>query len=157
MTLKQFQNLKIGDIVVAKLVNSKQSRVNPVTNIDRENLKLHIGKNGKWRSYLQFEVLTADYTEQQKVRRQILFNMPYLLLTFLIKEKVLDSFLDGSSKYAHDKKINLESFYTKLRLPSMAIECTLIWRHTKEGHHFWQKLNNKYKSIWEMSDYQYTY
>lgn len=42
----------------------------------------------------------------------------------------------------------------------------LIWRHTKEGHHFWQKLNNKYKSIWEMndsgallllSDYQYTY
>lgn len=105
-------------------------------------------------------------TEQQKVRRQILFNMPYLLLKFLIKEKVLDSFLDGSSKYAHDKKINLEPFYTKLRVPSMAIECTLIWRHTKEGHHFWQKLNNKYKSIWEMndsgallllSDYQYTY
>lgn len=29
----------------------------------------------------------------------------------------------------------------------MTIECTLIWRHTKEGHHFWQKLNNKYKSI----------
>ena len=28
-------------------------------------------------------------TEQQKVRRQILFNMPYLLLTFLIKERVL--------------------------------------------------------------------
>ena len=27
MTLEQFQNLKIGDIVVAKLVNSKQSRV----------------------------------------------------------------------------------------------------------------------------------
>lgn len=32
-------------------------------------------------------------TEQQKVRRQILFNMPYLLLTFLIKEKVLSSYL----------------------------------------------------------------
>lgn len=105
-------------------------------------------------------------TEQQKVRRQILFNMPYLLLTFLIKEKVLDSFLDGSSKYVHDKKINLESFYTKLRVPSMAIECALIWRHTKEGHHFWQKLNDKYRSIWEMndsgallllSDYQYAY
>jgi hypothetical protein len=153
MTLEQFQNLKIGDIVVAKLVNSKQSRVNPVTNIDRGNLKLHIGKSGKWRSYLQFEVLTADHvvkwikrrTEQQKVRRQILFNMPYLLLTFLIKEKVLDSFLDGSSKYAYYKKINLELFYTKLRVPSMAIEYTLIWRHTKEGHRFWQKLNNKYK------------
>ena len=60
-------------------------------------------------------------TEQQKVRRQILFNMPYLLLTFLIKEKVLDSFLDGSSKYAHDNKINLESFYRILRIPDTAI------------------------------------
>lgn len=105
-------------------------------------------------------------TEQQKVRRQILFNMPYLLLTFLIKEKVLDSFLDGSSKYAHDNKINLESFYRILRIPDTAIECTLIWRYTKEGHHFWRKLHNKYKNIWEMndsgallllSDYQYTY
>ena len=46
-------------------------------------------------------------TEQQKVRRQILFNMPYLLLTFLIKEKVLDSFFFFFSKYAHDKKIKL--------------------------------------------------
>ena len=36
MTLEQFQNLKIGDIVVAKLVNSKQSRVNPVTNLTEE-------------------------------------------------------------------------------------------------------------------------
>lgn len=105
-------------------------------------------------------------TEQQKVRRQILFNMPYSLLTFLIKEKVLDSFLDGSSKYAHDNKINLESFYTKLRVPSIAIECTLIWRHTKEGQYFWKRLDDKYKSIWEMndssalllrSDYWYTY
>lgn len=28
-------------------------------------------------------------TKKQKARRQILFNMPYLLLTFLIKEKDL--------------------------------------------------------------------
>lgn len=91
-------------------------------------------------------------TEQQKVRRQILFNMPYSLLTFLIKEKVLDSFLDGSSKYVHDSKINIEPFYTKLRVPSIAIEYTLIWVHTKEGHTFWQKLNDKYKSIWKMND-----
>lgn len=105
-------------------------------------------------------------TEQQKVRRQILFNMPYSLLTFLIKEKVLDSFLDGSSKYAHDNKINLESFYTKLRAPDTAIVCTLIWVHTKEGQYFWKELDDKYKNIWEMndsgallllSDYQYTY
>lgn len=86
-------------------------------------------------------------TEQQKVRRQILFNMPYLLLTFLIKEKVLDSFLDSSSKYAHDNKINPESFYRILRIPDMAIEYTLIWRYTKEGYHFWRKLHNKYKNI----------
>lgn len=29
MTLEQFQNLKIGDIVVAKLVNSKHSKSSP--------------------------------------------------------------------------------------------------------------------------------
>ena len=54
MTLEQFQNLKIGDIVVAKLVNSKQSRVNPVTNIDSGNLKRQIGKSGKWYSYSRY-------------------------------------------------------------------------------------------------------
>lgn len=176
MTLEQFQNLKIGDIVVAKLVNSKQSRINPVTNIDRGNLKLHIGKSGKWRSYLQFEVLTTDYVvkwikrridrKKQKVRRQILFNMPYLLLTFLIKERVLDRFLDNTSKYAIVHSINLSCLYTKLRDPYAAIECTFAWDCTKEGYNFWRELNNKYKSIWEMndsgalllrSDYWYTY
>lgn len=69
MTLEQFQNLKIGDIVVTKVISSKQSRVNPVTNIDRGNLKLHIGRSGKWRSYSQFEVLTAEYVVKWIKRR----------------------------------------------------------------------------------------
>lgn len=33
-----------------------------------------------------------ELTEQQKLRRQILLNMPYILLTFLIKEKALSRF-----------------------------------------------------------------
>ena len=69
MTLEQFQNLKIGDIVVTKVISSKQNRVNPVTNIDRGKLKLHIGRSGKWRSYSQFEVLTADYIVKRIKRR----------------------------------------------------------------------------------------
>lgn len=68
MTLEQFQNLRIGDLVVTKSAGN-QSRVNPVTNIDRGNLKLHIGKSGKWSSYLQFEVLTADYVVKWIKRR----------------------------------------------------------------------------------------
>lgn len=105
-------------------------------------------------------------TEQQKVRRQILFNMPYLLLTFLIKERVLNRFLDNTSKYAIVHSINLSHFYTKLRDPYAAIECTFAWNCTEEGYDFWKRLNNKYKSIWEMknscallllSHYQYTY
>lgn len=91
-------------------------------------------------------------TEQQKVRRQILFNMPYLLLTFLIKEKVLDRFLDNTSKYTNYYGINLLHLYTKLRDPYKAIEHAFLWIRTKEGHIFWQKLNDKYKSIWEMND-----
>lgn len=162
MTLEQFQNLKIGDTVVTKVISSKQNRVNPVTNIDRENLKLRIGRSGKWRSYSQFEVLTAEYVvkwtkqridrKKQKVRRQILFNMPYLLLTFLIKERVLDRFLDNTSKYTIVHSINLSCLYTKLRDPYAAIECTFAWDCTKEGYNFWRELNNKYKSIWEMND-----
>lgn len=105
-------------------------------------------------------------TKKQKARRQILFNMPYLLLTFLIKERVLDRFLDNTSKYAIVHSINLSCLYTKLRDPYAAIECTFAWDCTKEGYDFWKGLNNKYKSIWEMSDsgallllsdYQYTY
>lgn len=105
-------------------------------------------------------------TEQQKARRQILFNMPYSLLTFLIKEKVLDRFLDNTSKYAIVHSINLSCLYTKLRDPYAAIGCTFAWRCTEEGYDFWKRLNNKYKSIWEMknscallllSHYQYTY
>lgn len=68
MTPKQFQNLRIGDLVVTKSAGN-QSSVNPVTNIDRGNLKLHIGRSGKWRSYSQFEVLTADYIVKRIKRR----------------------------------------------------------------------------------------
>ena len=91
-------------------------------------------------------------TEQQKVRRQILFNMPYSLLTFLIKEKVLDRFLDNTSKYIIIHRINLSRFYTKLRNPCTAIECTFAWDCTEERYDFWKRLNNKYKSIWEMKN-----
>lgn len=105
-------------------------------------------------------------TEQQKVRRQILFNMPYLLLTFLIKERVLNRFLDNTSKYAIVHSINLSCLYTKLRDPYAAIEYTFTWYYTEEGYSFWKGLNDKYKSIWEMNDsgalllrsnYWYTY
>lgn len=91
-------------------------------------------------------------TEQQKVRRQILFNMPYLLLTFLIKEKVLNRFLDNVSKYTIVHSISLPYLYIRLRDPYMAIECTFVWACTKEGYNFWKELNDKYKSIWEMND-----
>ena len=91
-------------------------------------------------------------TEQQKVRRQILLNMPYLLLTFLIKERVLSNFLDNTSKYTIFHSINLSYLYIRLRDPYMAIECTFAWACTKEGYNFWRGLNNKYKNIWEMND-----
>lgn len=174
MTSEQFQNLRIGDLVVTESAGN-QSSVNPVTNIDRKNSKLHIGKTGEWCSFLQFEVLTTDYVVKYIKRRlnsrsspyftievksdtevtfkiHILFNMPDLLLTFLIKERVLDRFLDNTSKYAIVHSINLSCLYTKLRDPYAAIECTFAWDCTKEGYDFWKGLNDKYKSIWEMSD-----
>lgn len=91
-------------------------------------------------------------TKQQRIRRLILFIMPYSLLTFLIKERVLNSFLDNTSKYIITHSINLSRFYTKLRNPCTAIEYTFAWHCTEEGYDFWKRLNNKYKSIWEMKD-----
>ena len=96
MTLEQFQNLKIGDIVVTKVISSKHNRVNPVTNIDRVNLKLHIGRSGKWRSYSQFEVLTAEYVVKWIKRRIDSKSSPHFTIevksdtevTFKVHKKV---------------------------------------------------------------------
>lgn len=60
MQLKEFEELRIGDLVVSRAA-SGQSGVYPVSNINRQDLRLHIGKTGKWRSFLQFDVLTTDY------------------------------------------------------------------------------------------------
>lgn len=79
MTLEQFQNLRIGDLVITKSA-SNQSSVNPVTNIDRKNLKLHIGKTGKWRSFLQFEILTTDYVVKYIKRRLNNRSPPYFTI-----------------------------------------------------------------------------
>lgn len=79
MTLEQFQNLRIGDLVVTKSAGN-QSSVNPVTNIDRKNSKLHIGKTGKWRSFLQFEVLTTDYVVKYIKRRLNSRSSPYFTI-----------------------------------------------------------------------------
>lgn len=95
MTLEQFQNLRIGDLVVTKSAGN-QSSVNPVTNIDRKNSKLHIGKRGKWRSYLQFEVLTADYVVKWIKRRIDSKSSPHFTIevksdtevTFKVHKKV---------------------------------------------------------------------
>ena len=95
MTLEQFQNLRIGDLVITKSAGN-QSSVNPVTNIDRKNSKLHIGKTGKWRSFLQFEVLTTDYVVKCIKRRLNSRLSPYFTIevksdtevTFKIHKKV---------------------------------------------------------------------
>jgi len=91
-----------------------------------------------------------ELTNTQRVKRKILFNMPYALLSFLIKEKVLRSFLNNVSMYTLSRNLNLKCVFLKLRDPEQAIECTFIWRYSSEGHSYWYNLNEKYK--WEMSD-----
>jgi hypothetical protein len=91
-----------------------------------------------------------ELTNTQRVKRKILFNMPYALLSFLIKEKVLRNFLNNVSMYTLSRNLNLKCVFLKLRDPGQAIECTFIWRCSSEGHYYWHNLNEKYK--WEMSD-----
>lgn len=91
-----------------------------------------------------------ELTNTQRVKRKILFNMPYALLSFLIKEKVLRSFLNNVSMYTLSRNLNLKCVFLKLRDPGQAIEYTFIWRCSSEGHYYWHNLNEKYK--WEMSN-----
>ena len=80
MTLEEFQNLRIGDLVITKSAYNQQSSVNPVTNIDRENKKLHIGRTGKWRSFSQFELLTTEYVVKYIKRRLNGKSSPYFTI-----------------------------------------------------------------------------
>lgn len=113
MTLEQFQNLRIGDLVVTKSAGN-QSSVNPVTNIDRKNSKLHIGKTGKWRSFLQFEVLTTDYVVKYIKRRLNSRSSPYFTIevkndtevTFKIHRKI-NSINEKTNRTTKSQKANI--------------------------------------------------
>lgn len=113
MTLEQFQNLRIGDLVITKSAGN-QSSVNPVTNIDRKNSKLHIGKTGKWRSFLQFEVLTIDYVVKYIKRRLNSRSSPYFTIevksdtevTFKVHKKY-NSINEKTNKETKSQKANI--------------------------------------------------
>lgn len=51
------------------------------------------------------------------------------------------------------KEYHLEAEVTECIKQGMSpIEALIEWDCTKEGYDFWKGLNDKYKSIWEMSD-----
>lgn len=80
-------------------------------------------------------------TKQQKTRRKILFNMPYILLSFLIKEKILKYFLNNCSKCLSGE------------VPINGIIGAFVWNDTEEGQYFWYNINKKYETFLAHNSY----
>lgn len=75
-------------------------------------------------------------------RQQILINMHYKLLRFLIREKVLDKYLDNSSKP------ELSEYPIEEVISSASSKYHIIrafrWTDSPEGWRFWDRIAVKY-------------
>lgn len=80
------------------------------------------------------------------VKAKTLWIMPYSLMSFLIKKKALGRYLNN---ICADKFIILSACKLK-NLPIDMFYCNSIlaafmWKYTKEGHDYWNKLNTEYE------------
>lgn len=88
-----------------------------------------------------------------KTSRHILVaEMPYKLLSFLLKKKILSSFMDEVLKQhdLYNEDTTLE--WTK-RMYSYKIDiifdCSIFWRDTVQGWSFWHKMSREWGEIWK--------
>lgn len=73
MTLKEYENLKIGDLVITKTPGN-YNNVYPVANINRETMQLRVGRTGKWRNYRSFNLFNEEFIV--KFLRRISYKNP---------------------------------------------------------------------------------
>lgn len=75
--------------------------------------------------------------------------MPYSLLSFLIKKKALESYLNNVCE-DWITKLKILAIHEVKNLPIYTfycnkIGCAFIWEYTKEGFDFWDELNDEYE------------
>lgn len=76
-------------------------------------------------------------------RHELVVNMPYVLLHFLIQENMLELFCDN---YVLEKVAYAPKYMYKEKPIELYIACAFYWHKTPEGHNFWRNLNMKYRS-----------
>lgn len=80
--------------------------------------------------------------KQLSIRQKFVFEAKDEFLQFLIREKVLEEYLTLlNSKLL----ISLESF---VHWPESYISGGFVWGITRQGHDFWENLDNKWAKIW---------
>lgn len=83
--------------------------------------------------------------KENNVRHRIVINMPYLLLTILIRNNALSSYI---SKLIVNREIttnynnNTIKFFS-IRPISRILICSFPWMYTKEGFKFWEDIYNE--------------
>lgn len=79
-------------------------------------------------------------------------EMPYILLSFLIKKKALRQFLTAVTKYsnAHNNVTAIKwvkSYYSKHCI-DMIFLSSFTWRYTSQGYEFWLNISMEWEKLW---------
>ncbi len=84
--------------------------------------------------------------ENLKFRHELVVDMPYVLLKFLIKEKALGKFVSNNT--FEDKWVikGYTDAIKKGQVPAdRLILAAFVWNETEEGHDFWEDLHQRFE------------
>lgn len=83
--------------------------------------------------------------KKNNVRHRIVINMPYLLLTILIRNNALSSYISNlivNREITTNYNNNVIEFFS-IRPISRILICSFPWMYTKEGFKFWEDIYNE--------------
>lgn len=82
--------------------------------------------------------------KELSLRHLLVTEMPYKLLSFLIEERVLTSFVNNTLQNL-SKSREVSQLYD--RRVSDIMSDSFVWYNTYEGYFFWYKLYKKYRDV----------
>lgn len=86
---------------------------------------------------------------KHQIKHQLIVNMPYNLIHFLIKEKAFEKFVNNSTHYLNLNKSRFSNQFIAGLSRRFAIAQAFTWKNTKEGHCFWNDVHFKYIKYYE--------
>lgn len=86
---------------------------------------------------------------KHQIKHQLIVNMPYNLIHFLIKEKAFEKFVNNSAHYLNLNKSRFSNQFIAGLSRKFAIAQAFIWKNTKEEFDFWNNVHYKYTKYYE--------